>query len=73
MDYRIQYIKTGIKDEEENDLYRIVCNEVEIDVTTLRGIKEYYPEWSIKLFPILLKISRGFWSFIQKLLNPVIN
>ena len=49
MSYRIEYIKTGNKDENGDDLYRIVCNGIEIDVQPWWGVEAYYPEWSIKL------------------------
>lgn len=49
MRYNIRYIDTGMKDEEDNTLYRILCNGIEIDIQPWRGIEEYYPEWSIKL------------------------
>ena len=49
MRYNIQYINTGMKDEEGNILYRIMCNDIEIDVQPWMGIEAYYPEWSIKL------------------------
>lgn len=49
MRYNIQYIKLDITNEEGKPLYRIMCNDIEIDVQPWRAIEEYYPEWSIKL------------------------